>query len=205
MAREGWAVEHPGLVDATSLGGPQQGPADQSRPPTCSPPGAPSTGLWLAQADLLLGPNEAVRLGDPRVRRPAAALAAGELVDDSTLQRGDPIDGRGALEGALAEYERRRTAAVTATLRDLPLHRRVRIDRADLEAAYDAEHLYVCPNCALPAGHDDEATARAPLVEGCRCCNGPLVPLIDGPDLPPTLDDSLDRIASRRQLLWSRP
>ena len=160
---------------------------------------------WLAQADVLLGPNEAVRLGDPRVRRPAAALAAGELVDDSTLQRDDPIDGRAALEGALAEYERRRTAAVTATIRDLPLHRRVRTDRADLDAAYDAEHLYVCTSCALPSGHDDEATGRAPLVARCRCCGGPLVPLIDAPDLPPPLDDSLARIASRRQLLWRRP
>ena len=79
-----------------------------------------------------------------------------------------------------------------------------RTDRTDLDAAYDAEHLYVCPSCALPSGHDDEATGRTPLVARCRCCGGPLVPLMDAPDLPPPLDDSLARIASRRQLLWSR-
>ena len=206
-AREGWAAEHPDLVDATAAWWAAARTTNGSSPPIdlLGAWWSLYRDCWLAQADALLEPNEAVRLGDPRVRRPAAALAAGELVDDFTLQRDEPIDGRAALEGALAEYERRRTAAVTATIRDLPLHRRVRVDRTDLDAAYDAEHLYVCTSCALPSGPDDEATGRAPLFARCRCCDGPLVPFIDAPDLPPPLDDSLARIASRRQLLRSRP
>jgi len=206
-AREGWATEHPDLVDATAAWWAAARTANGSSQliDLLAAWRSLYRDCWLAQADVLLGPNEAVRLGDPRLRRPAAALAGGELVDDATLQWDDPIDGRAALEGALAEYERQRTAAVTATIRDLPLHRRVRTDRADLDATYDAQHLYVCTSCALLSGHDDEATGRAPLVARCRCCGGPLVPLIDAPDLPPPLDDSLARIASRRQLLWSRP
>lgn len=206
-AREGWAAEHPDLVDATAAwwAAARTGTGSGSLTYLLAPWRSLYRDCWLAEADVLLGPNEAVRLGDPRLRRPAAALAGGELVDDSTLQRDEPIDGRAALEGALAEYEQRRGAAVTATIRDLPLHRRVRTDRANLDAVYDAEHLYVCTSCALPSGHDDGATGRAPLVARCRCCGGPLVPLIDAPDLPPPLDDSLARIASRRQLLWSRP
>ena len=158
-AREGWAADHPDLIDDTAAWWAAARTANGSSPLVDLLAAWRSLyrDCWLDQADVLLGPNEAVRLGDPRVRRPAAALAAGELVDDSTLQRDDLIDGRAALEGALANYERRRTTAVTATIRDLPLHRRVRIDRADLDAAYDAEHLYVCTSCALPSGHDDEA------------------------------------------------
>ena len=37
-------------------------------------------------------------LGDPRLRRPAAASAAGELVDDAALRPGHPFDGRVAFE-----------------------------------------------------------------------------------------------------------
>ncbi len=205
-AREAWATEHPGLVDATGAWWATARAGAGSGPPAdlLSAWRTLYRDCWLVQADVLLGANEAVRLGDPRLRRPAAALAAGELADDSALQRNDPIDGRAAFDLALAEYERRRAAAVTATLHDLPLHRRVRTDRADLDAAYDAEHLLVCTSCALPASLDDDPTERASHAR-CRCCGGPLLALIDAPDLPPPLDESLSRIASRRQLLWSRP
>src|ERR1039457_890111 len=75
---------------------------------------------------------------------------------------------------------------LAASLHALPLHRRVRADRADLEAAYDAAHLLVCPSCALPR-NDEDAAGRyhAPT---CRCCGGTLVPLVEAPALPPPLE-----------------
>ncbi|MGH9304055.1 MAG: hypothetical protein ACRDZ5_06535, partial [Acidimicrobiales bacterium] len=160
---------------------------------------------WSAQADVLLSGNEAVRYADPRLCRPAAVLAGGALVDDRDLQLGSPI-GRAVVEEAMAEHERRRSAAVARALRDLPLHRRLRSERADLEAAYDAEHLFVCPTCAVPR-NDEEPPGRSYHVLACRCCGGALVRLVEAPVLPPTLAESLERIAARRTQLWalSRP
>jgi hypothetical protein len=49
-----------------------------------------------------------------------------------TSTRDSPIDGRAVVDEATAEHERRRSAAVARALRDLPLHRGLRTERADL-------------------------------------------------------------------------
>lgn len=152
-------------------------------------------------ADLLLGPNEAVSHRDPRLLRPAAALAAGHLVSERDLRPVGSRDGARLDDEAMAEHETRRARAVGSQLHALPLHRRLRADRAKLEAAYDAEHLLVCPTCALPRNGDEPASPfgqpRAPLA--CRSCGGPLVRLVDAPDLPAALHVSLARIAAHKE------
>jgi hypothetical protein len=158
---------------------------------------------WLAQAEVLLGANEAVSHRDPRLRRPAATVASGDLVSERELRPVGSRDGAQLHDDAMAEHEARRDRAVGSQLHALPLHRRLRADRAALEAAYDAEHLLVCPTCALPRNDDEGAPSfgrpRAPLA--CRSCGGPLVALVDAPDLPPALHDSIARIAARRERL----
>jgi hypothetical protein len=156
---------------------------------------------WLSQAEVLLDTNEAVSHRDPRLLRPAAALAVGHLVRDRDLRPAGSLDGARLHDEAMAEHEARRARAVGSQLHALPLHRRLRADRAELEAAYDAEHLLVCPTCALPRNDDESAPSfgrpRAPLA--CRSCGGPLAALLDAPDLPPALHDSLARIAACRE------
>ncbi len=203
--RERWGLEHLDLVEETAGWWAQAG--------TGLPAPAPASVLsawralyrecWTAQADVLFAGNEAVRSADPRLRRPAAALAGGALADDRDLQPGSPIDGRAVVDEAMAEHEQRRSAAVTRALKDLPLYRRLRTERADLEVTYDAEHLLVCPNCAVPC-NDEEAPGRRYHALACRCCGGALVRLVDAPMLPPPLAESLDRIATRRTRLWGR-
>ena len=200
--RERWGLEHRDLVEQTASW------RAQAKAGTGLP--APASVLsawralyrecWSAQADLLLSGNEAVRLGDPRLCRQAAELATGALLDDRALQPISPIDGRIALAEAMAEHEQRRSASVARTLRGLPLHRRVRADKVDLETAYDAEHLLVCPSCALPRNDDDPPSFSYRHAPTCRCCGGPLVRLVEA-TLPPTLEDSLQRIATRRAQL----
>ncbi len=203
--RERWGLEHRDLVEQTASW------RAQAKAGTGLP--APASVLsawralyrecWTAQADLLLSANDAVHYTDPRLRRPAAVLAAGALVDDRDLQPGSPIDGRVVVDEAMAEHERRRSASVARALRDLPLHRRLRTERADLEAAYDATHLLVCPTCAVPR-NDEEAPGRRSHVLACRCCGGALVRRVEAPALPPPLAESLERIAARRTRLWGR-
>jgi len=203
--RERWGLEHLDLVEQTASWW------AQAKAGTGAP--APSSVLstwralyrecWTAQADLLLSGTEAVRYGDPRLCQPAAALAGGALADDRDLQPGSPIDGRAVVDEAMAEHERRRSAAVARALRDLPLHRRLRTERADLEAAYDAEHLFVCPSCAVPCNDEDPPGHRYHAL-ACRCCGGALVRLVEAPVLPLPLAESLDRIAARRTRLWGR-
>ncbi len=203
--REQWGLDHLDLVEQTASWW------AQAKTGTGTP--APSSVLsawralyrecWTAQADVLLSGNEAVRTADPRLCQPAAVLADGALVDDRDLQLGSPIDGRAVVDEAMAEHERRRSAAVARALRDLPLHRRLRTERADLEAAYDAEHLFVCPSCAVPC-NDEAPPGHSYHVLACRCCGGALVRLVDAPVLPPTLAESLERIAARRTRLSDR-
>ena len=203
--RERWGLEHRDLVEQTASW------RAQAKAGTGLP--APASVLsawralyrecWTAQADLLLSANDAVHYTDPRLRRPAAVLAAGALVDDRDLQPGSPIDGRVVVDEAMAEHERRRSASVARALRDLPLHRRLRTERADLEAAYDATHLLVCPTCAVPR-NDEEAPGRRSHVLACRCCGGALVRRVEAPALPPPLAESLERIAARRTRHWGR-
>ncbi len=202
-AREHWSVEHRELVEQTA--------AWWTTAKTGTGAPAPTSMIgawralyrecWSAQADLLLSGNEAVRLGDPRLCRPAAELADGALLDDRTLRPISPIDGRIALEEAMAEHEQRRSAATVASLRGLPLHRRLRADRADLESAYDAEHLLICPSCALPRNDDDPPSFTYRHAPTCRCCGGPLVRLVEAPALAPPLEESLRCIAARRARL----
>ncbi len=160
---------------------------------------------WLAQADMLVAQREAIRLSDPRLRRAAAALAAGHLFADYTLEPTSPIDGQQMVADALAHHDSRREQAVTAELHALPLHHRLRVARCDLEAAYDARHLYVCERCALPYNVERDPHEQGPLAMTCRCCGGSLVPAAEAPDLPPPLEDSLARVADRSEQLGSRP
>ncbi len=203
--REQWGLEHLDLVEATASWWAQAkaGTGLPAPAPVLSAWRALYGECWTAQADVLLSGNEAVRYADPRLCRPAAALAGGALVDDRDLRPGTPIDGRAVVDEAMAEHERRRSAAVARALRDLPLHRRLRTERADLEAAYDAEHLLVCPTCAVPR-NDEDPPGRRYHALACRCCGGALVRLVEAPMLPPPLAESLDRIAARRTRHWGR-
>ncbi len=201
-ARERWGLEHLDLIEHTARWWAETKAGTRAA--------APSSVLdawralyrecWTAQADVLLSGNEAVRYDDPRLHQPAAALAAGALADDRDLRPASPIDGRAVVDEGMVRHERRRSASVTRALRDLPLHRRLRTERADLEAAYDAEHLLVCPTCAVPC-NDEEPPGRSYHAQACRCCGGALVRLVDAPELPPPLAESLERIAARRARL----
>jgi hypothetical protein len=201
-AREAWGLEHLDLVEETATWWATAKTETGAPAPTSVIGGwrALYRECWNAQADLLLSGNEAARLGDPRLCRPAAELATGALLDDRALQPISPIDGRVALAEAMAEHEQRRSDSVARTLRDLPLHRRLRADKADLEAAYDNEHLLVCPSCALPRNDDDPPSFSYRHAPTCRCCGGPLVRLVEA-TLPPPLEGSLQRIAARRARL----
>jgi hypothetical protein len=203
--RERWGLEHLDLVEQTASWWAQANAGTDLPAPT--PVFFAWRALyrecWTAQADWLLGDNAAVRLGDPGLCRPAAAVAAGDLADDRDLRPGSPVDGRAVVDEAMAEHERRRSASVAGTLRALPLHRRLRTELADLEAAYDAEHLLVCPSCAVPCNDEDPPGHRYHGL-ACRCCGGALVRLVEAPVLPPPLAESLDRIAARRTQPWGR-
>ncbi len=197
-----WFDEHPDLADAT-LAWWRAAAHDGASPPTSLVESWRRCfrRCWLAQADRLLALRPAITLGDPLLRRPAARLAAGGLLADYELVREDPTDGQAAADEAMAEHERRREAAVTASLQALPLHRRIVANRADLEAAYDARHFCVCPRCGIPKNDDEGPAASGYYGARCLCCGGSVVPAIDAPELPPPLKDSLARIATRREQL----
>jgi hypothetical protein len=204
-AREDWGLAHLNLVEPTA----EWWASARTDAEAVPPPSLVAAWrviyqeCWLAQADCLLGDNAAARVGDPRLCRPAAAVAAGDLADERDLRPVSPVDGHAVLDEAMAEHEQRRSAAVAASLHALPLHRRVRADRADLEATYDAAHLLVCPSCALPR-NDDDPPGRGYRTSTCRCCDGPLIRLIDAPALSPPLEESLARLAARRSQLRGR-
>ena len=186
-SRERWGLEYLDLIEQTASWW-AQAKARTGLPapaPVLSAWRALYRECWTAQADVLLSGNDAVRYGDPRLCRPAAPLAGGALVDDRDLQPGSPIDGRAALDEAMAEHERRRSASVARALRDLPLHRRLRTERADLEVAYDAERLLVCPTCAVPR-NDEDPPGRRYHAPACRCCGGALTRLVDRTRVPAT-------------------
>ena len=206
VAGERWADEHSDMAEATVAWWAEARSGAAAVPPASLVAAwrALYRHCWLAQADVLLTQHEAIRLSDPRLRRTAATLAAGHLVADYTLEPASPIDGQQMVEDAMAHHEARREQAVTAELAALPLHRRLRVARTDLEAAYDARHLYVCRRCALPHNVERDPIEHGPLAVTCRCCGGSLVPAAETPDLPPPLEDSLARVASRRRRLGSR-
>jgi hypothetical protein len=197
-----WVKEHPDLVDATLTWwrkAAQNGgfpPADLVRSWR-----ALSRRCWAAQVDRLLAQRQAIAVSDPHLRPLTATLANGGLVADHELVRERPTDGREAADEAMAEHETRREAAVTANIQALPLHRRLVVNRADLDADYDARHLCVCPRCGVPQNDDEDPAASHHDGARCRCCGDSVVPMIEYPELPPPLEDSLDRIASRRERL----
>jgi hypothetical protein len=194
---EQWALRHLDLVEATAdwWSGAQDG-ADEVPARLVAAWRGVYLSCWRMQAEGVLGDNEAVRLGDPRLRRPAAKLAAGALVPDHSLRPVSPIDGAALAAEELAEHSRRRDLAVTAQLHALPLHRRLRADRDELEAIYDAEHLLVCQGCALPYSHERDPSSFAPTPR-CRCCGGDLVHFA-ATELPPPLDESVSQVAARK-------
>jgi hypothetical protein len=198
----GWVTKHPDLADAT-LTWWRNAAHDGGFPPMelVNSWRALSRRCWLAQADRLLAQRQAIALGDPHLRRVAATLARGDLVADHELVRQHPIDGQRASDEAMAEHEARREAAVTANIQGLPLHRRLVANRADLEADYDARHLCVCPHCGVPQNDDEDRAASHDYGGHCRCCGESVVPMVERPELPPPLEGSLARIASRRERL----
>lgn len=135
LAAESWADEHPDVAEATVVWWAEARSGAASVPPASLVAAwrALYRQRWLAQADVLLAQAEAIRLSDPRLRRAAAALAGGHLVPDYTLEPASPIDGHQMAADAMAEHVARREQAVTAELHALPLHRRLRVARCDLD------------------------------------------------------------------------
>ncbi|MGH9077920.1 MAG: replication-relaxation family protein [Acidimicrobiales bacterium] len=195
-----WVGEHPDLADAT-LDWWRQAAQDGGFAPMSLVEAwrRLSRRCWQAQVDRLLAQRQAIALGDPRLRLPAAVLASGGLVADSEFVIEHPIDGQKATDEAMAEHEARREAAVTASLGALPLHRRLVANCADLEADYDARHLCVCARCGIPRNDDEDQAASPRYGARCRCCGGSVVPMVEAPELPPTLEVSFARIATRRE------
>lgn len=196
--KENWAAEHLELV-ATTHAWWVEGDGRSGWPP---PPDRVVSGwralyrsMWAEQATRLL--DRAARSGgDPRLRRPAADLAAGLVVQAWRLDREPGPDPDTAAAQASVEYEARRDAAVAHAVRALPLHRRLTTSRAALEADYDAQHLVVCVDCAI-VRHDDPKQRRYGGPGRCPLCEGNLVAASQAPGLPPELGDSLTLVAER--------
>jgi hypothetical protein len=151
--------------------------------------------MWAEQATRLLD-RAAETANDPRLRRPAADLAAGTLVRAWRLEREPGPDARSAAAEAALDHEARRDTAVATAMRALPLHRRLATSRAALEADYDAQHLVVCVDCAV-ARHDDPEQRRYGGLARCPICEGELVPIQQSPALPAELGDSLALVSKR--------
>lgn len=197
-AREEWAAQHVELIGATHAWW-VDGDGRSGWPPP--PPDVVAAwralygALWADQAARLL--RRATRFpNDARLRRPAADLAAGVLLDIRHLDGETGPDAAVAAKESALDYEARREAAVIAALRALPLHRRRGGPRATLEADYDTAHLVVCLDCAV-ARHDDPEHSRYGGPARCPLCDGHLVSVTEDPVLPPELSDSLALIAGR--------
>ena len=144
--------------------------------------------LWTNQARTLLANVEGIAADDPRLCRPAACVAAGELVREWTLTKEGVTDRRVAEAEATADYETRRQAAVADHLRQLPLHRRVVASEAALAADYDARHLIVCTDCGIARHERDDPYDYQR--DSCPLCGGPLIPAVDRPEVLPPLTES---------------
>jgi hypothetical protein len=151
--RERWAEAHLELVVVTHRWWVEDdGRSGWPPPPTAVVRAwrACHRGLWGAQAKALLANSEAIAADDPRLRRPAAALATGQLVQaDWSLTLTEVIDRRAVEAEATTDYESRRSESVAGTLRQLPFHRRIVTSEAALVAEYDAHHLVVCTDCGI--------------------------------------------------------
>lgn len=199
--REEWAERHLDLVTAT-----HQWWVDEDGRSGWPPPPTPVVSgwhrlyrkLWIEQAKGLVE-RTASSVNDPRLRPPAAALAAGELVERWRLGREGSVDGDAASAQAAADYESRREEAVATKLHNLPLHRRLASSRAALSADYDVRHLVVCVDCGI-ARHDEPEYRRYGNRACCPLCNGDLVPAHELAGLPPTLEVSLKVVIERLSL-----
>jgi hypothetical protein len=151
--------------------------------------------LWAGQATELLG-LAAQSIDCPKLRRPAATLAAGAFVQSWQLSTVVPMDGPTEAAQAGADYLDRRDRAVTETVRGLPLHRRIAASRITIECDYDEAHLVVCIDCGITR-HNDLASERQGRTESCPLCGGVLVGAHSSPALPPTLAESVAVISNR--------
>jgi hypothetical protein len=196
--KENWAAEHLELV-ATTHAWWVEGDGRSGWPPApdrvVSGWRALYRSMWAEQATRLLD-RAAETPNDPRLRRPAADLADGVLVQAWRLEREPGPDARTAAAQAAVEYEARRDAAVADAVRALPLHRRLAPSRVALEADYDAQHLVVCVDCAIMRHYDPEQR-RYGGPGRCPLCEGNLVPTSQAPGLPPELGESLTLVAER--------
>ncbi len=197
--RRAWAEDHLELVTATY----RWWVENEGRSGWAPPPEQVVHGwqtlyryLWTSRARTLLANFEAIAVDDPRLCRPAANVAAGELVREWTLTKEGVTDRRIAEAVATSDYEARCQAAVADHLRQLPLHRRLVASEAVLVADYDARHLVVCTDCGT-ACHDRDDPYDYQR-DSCSVCGGPLIPAAEGPEVLPSLTES---IATIRALL----
>lgn len=130
-----------------------------------------------------------IALCDPRLCRPAASVAAGELVREWTLTKEGVTDRRVAETEATAHHEARRQAAVADHLRQLPLHRRLVASEEALAADFDARHLVVCTDCGIARHERDDPYGYQR--DSCPVCGGSLVPAVQQPDVLPSLAESI--------------
>lgn len=190
-ARRVWAEDHLELVTATYRWW-VDGDGRSGWPPPPEPVvhawQALYRELWTGQARTLLANVEAIAVDDPRLCRPAARVAVGELVREWILTKDGVTDRRVAEARAAADYDLRRQAAVPEHLRHLPLHRRVVASEAALTADYDARYLVVCADCGIARHERDDPYYQH---ESCPVCGGPLIPAADRPEVLPPLSESI--------------
>jgi hypothetical protein len=159
--------------------------------------------MWSEQTDLLLANTDAIACEEPRLRRLAARLARGELIESWRLTISEPIDGPKLANELATGYVTRRSVAVEAEWHALALHRRLLTSTVQLEVAYDATHLVVCTACGIARHVPDLDEWGRGSADICQACGGPLVPEGSDPPLPPLLEESLAAI--RQQLEHAEP
>jgi hypothetical protein len=199
--REKWALEHLDLIEVMLDWWKQPGHRAGDRPPVPTEVIAAWRVLhrvmWTEQTDLLLANTDAIACGDPRLRRHAARLARGELLESWRLTISEPIDGPELANELATEYVARRSVAVDVEWHALALHRRLLTSATQLEAGYDATHLVVCTDCGIARHVPDLDQWGRGSTDICNACGGPLVPAAGDPPLPPLLEESLAAIQLR--------
>jgi hypothetical protein len=205
--REKWALGHLDLIELTLDWWERPGHRAGDRPPVPTEVVAGWRALhrvmWREQADLLLANTDAIACEDPRLRRLAARLARGELIEAWRLTISEPIDGPKLADELATEYVTRRSAAVDAAWHALALRRRLLTSAAQLEAGYDATHFVVCTDCGIARHVPELDEWGRGSTDICQACGGPLVPAASDPPLPPSLEESLAAI--RQRLEHARP
>ena len=194
--RRAWAEDHLELVTATH----HWWVEDDGRSGWPPPPEPVVRGwqalyreLWADQARTLLANVEAIAADDPRLCRPAALVAAGELVREWTLATEGVTDRRVFEAQAATDYEARRQVAVADHVRQLPLHRRLVASEATLAADFDTRHLVICTDCGIARHERDDPYGYNR--GSCPVCGGHLVLAAQHPDVLPPLAQSSPRSA----------